>query len=152
MNRTKIFLAALTAAVVLPAAASANCGTMQGSFAVTCEQGVQVYRHQSLSSIPQGISQQSAQLQAEEIRAKTERARINAQSRNAAANRRLREREIAIDDFNARTDNQFLRRSNNFGNNGFGNSNRLFGDNGIRGFHSSYRPRSAFRAKTSRDR
>jgi len=71
MTRKTIFIAALAAAMALPAAASANCGTLQGSFAVTCEQGVQVYRHQALSSIPRGISQAQAQLEGEKIRAKT---------------------------------------------------------------------------------
>jgi len=71
MSRKTIFIAALAAAITFPAAASASCGTLQGSYAVTCEQGVQVYRHQALSSIPRGLSQAQAQLEAEKIRAKT---------------------------------------------------------------------------------
>lgn len=151
MNRTTIFIAATVAALALPAAASANCGTMQGSYAVTCEQGVQVFRHQALSSIPQGLSAQQTQLEAEKIRAQTARAQIASNDRIAAANTKLRERELALDDFNARTDSRFLRNSDNFRNNNFGSgfgNNSFFGNSGIRGgFRSSTRPRSAFRQK-----
>jgi len=124
MTRKTIFIAALAAAMALPAAASANCGTLQGSFAVTCEQGVQVYRHQALSSIPRGISQAQAQLEGEKIRAKTAQRQIAAQER---ANRRdieLRRRELALEDYRTRIFDANLRnRRRSFGlrsNSGFG--------------------------------
>ena len=73
MSRNKIFIASLIAGFAFPAAASASCGTTQGSFSVTCEQGVQVYRHNALSGVPAPISQAQASLEAEQIRARTAR-------------------------------------------------------------------------------
>jgi hypothetical protein len=40
-------------AFVLPAQALAACGQTSGSYVVTCEKGVQVYRHQAKSATPQ---------------------------------------------------------------------------------------------------
>lgn len=111
MTRTSIFILGLAAATAFPAAASAQCGTLQGSFMVTCERGVQVYRHNSLSGIPAPMTQAEATVKAEEIRAKTARQRIAAQSRSEARSADLRAREIAILDFQARSENQALRRS-----------------------------------------
>ena len=56
MTRRLTFIFSLGAALAFPAIASANCGTIQGSFSVTCEQGVQVFRHNALSGVPRGIS------------------------------------------------------------------------------------------------
>jgi len=111
MTRTSIFILGLAAAISFPTAASASCGTMQGSFIVTCEQGVQVYRHNALSGIPAPKSDARLNLEAEQIRAKTARQRIAAQSRTDARNADLRERELGIKDFEARTTSEALRRS-----------------------------------------
>lgn len=111
MTRTFIFSLGLAAAIAFPAAASAQCGTLQGSFIKTCEQGVQVYRHNSLSGIPAPMTQAEATVKAEEIRAKTARQRIAAQSRSDARSADLRARELSILDFEARSNNQALRRS-----------------------------------------
>lgn len=111
MTRTSIFILGLAAAISFPTAAAAKCGTMQGSFAVTCERGVQVYRHNSLSGIPAPISNARAALEAEKIRAKTARMGIAAQSRSDARTADLRERELAIQSFEARTNGEALRRS-----------------------------------------
>ncbi len=111
MIRTTIFTLGLTAAISFPTAAAAQCGTVQGSFAVTCEQGVQVYRHNSLSGIPAPKTQAQATVEAAEIRAKTARQRIAAQSRSDARNSDLRERELSIQDFEARSTGEALRRS-----------------------------------------
>jgi len=130
MTRKTIFIAALAAAIALPAAASANCGTIQGSFAVTCEQGVQVYRHQALSSIPRGLSQAQAQLQAEQIRAQTAQRAISAQERADIRANNLQRRELALEDYRTRIfDNALRRRSS------FGLRSRGF-NNGIGGFNS----------------
>lgn len=118
-SRVKILVAGLAVAAAFPAAASAHCGTMQGSFAVTCEKGVQVYRHQALSSIPQGLSPQQTQLEAEKIRAKTQRAQIASNGRIAAANAKLRQRELAIQDYRARVYDRNTRGRSSFA--GFGN-------------------------------
>lgn len=111
MTRTSIFILGLAAAISFPTAASASCGTMQGSFAVTCERGVQVYRHNSLSGIPAPKSDARLNLEAEKIRAKTARQRIAADARANARNADLRERELGIKDFEARTNSEALRRS-----------------------------------------
>ena len=122
MTRKTIFIAALAAAIALPTAASANCGTIQGSFAVTCEQGVQVFRHQALSSIPRGLSQAQAQIEAEKIRAKTAQRSIAAQERADIRAANLQRRELAIEDYRARIFDRALRNNRSFGlrNNSFG--------------------------------
>ncbi len=112
MSRTAIFISSLTLALAFPAIASAHCGTTQGSFAVTCEQGVKVYRHNALSSIPRGITQQQAQANAEKTRQKTERLRIAASERSQARTNALRQRELDIKEFRARVnDRNRVRRS-----------------------------------------
>ena len=111
MTRTSIFILGLAAAISFPTAAAAKCGTMQGSFALTCEQGVQVYRHNALSGIPAPKSAARLNLEAEQIRAKTARQRIAAQSRSEARNADLRERELAIQSFEARSNAEALRRT-----------------------------------------
>ena len=110
MTRTSIFILGLAAAITFPATASASCGTMQGSFIVTCEQGVQVYRHNALSGVPAPMTQAQADLKIEQSRAKTARQRISAQARTDARNANLRERELAIKDLEARTTAEALRR------------------------------------------
>jgi hypothetical protein len=131
MIRKTIFIAALTAAIALPTTASAHCSTMQGSFAVTCEKGVQVYRHQALSSIPRGLSAADVSLKTEAIRAKTARAQIAAQSRAQAANVKLRQRELAIADYNARVNDRNTRRRSSFSGFGGGFGYRGFNDIGF---------------------
>jgi len=123
MTRKTIFIAALVAAFALPAAASANCGTIQGSYAVTCEQGVQVFRHQALSSIPRGLSQAQAQIEAEKIRAKTAQRSIAAQERADIRANNLQRRELALEDYRTRIFDANLRNRRSFGlrnNSGFG--------------------------------
>jgi len=143
MKRTKIFIAALAAAVVFPAAASAHCGTLQGSFVVTCENGVKVYRHKAMTGIPQGLSPQQAQLKAEKIRAKTQRSQIAANARVQAANVKLRERELALEDYRARVYDRNTRGNSSYailGGRGFNSRFRA-------GQRPSARSRSAFRQK-----
>ena len=111
MTRTSIFIVGLAAAITFPTAAAANCGTMQGSFNVTCERGVQVYRHNSLSGIPAPMTQAEATVKAAEIRAKTARQRIAAQSSSDARMADLRERELSIQDYETRIAGEALRRS-----------------------------------------
>jgi hypothetical protein len=151
--RAKIFIAALTAAVVFPAAASAHCGSSQGSYAVTCERGVQVFRHQAPSSLPQGLSPQQAQLEAEKIRAKTQRAQIASNGRIAAANADLRQRELAIQDYRARVYDRNTRRRSSFagfgGGFGFGGFNNTIGAPFIRSGGFTGLPNTGFR---NRDR
>jgi len=115
MSRKTIFIAALAAAITFPAAASASCGTLQGSYAVTCEQGVQVYRHQALSSIPRGLSQAQAQLEAEKIRAKTAQRSIAAQERADIRAINLQRRELALEDYRSRIFDNALRNNRRFG-------------------------------------
>ena len=124
MTRTSTFILGIAAAIAFPTAAAAQCGSLQGSFMVTCEQGVQVYRHQALSGIPAPMSHAQASLKSEQIRAKTARQRIAAESRSDARNADLREREIAIQDYRARVYNSRSRRNtyyvSSYGNRGFG--------------------------------
>jgi len=124
MTRTSIFILGLAAAISLPTAASANCGTMQGSFIVTCEKGVQVYRHNSLSGMPAPMTRAQAIVKAEQLRAKTAQQQISAQSRNDARIANLRERELAIQDYRARVYDRNTRGRSyyvtSFGNRGFG--------------------------------
>ena len=104
MTRTSLFLLGLGAALAFPTVASAHCGSNQGSFSVTCERGVTVYRHNALSSIPQGISQADAQLEVEKIRAKTARARIESEERISIRRADTRERKAVESRSRFRTD------------------------------------------------
>lgn len=55
-------------AFALPAQAQAHCAAMNGSYVVTCEKGVKVYRHQTKSALPRSLSsnaQASPQLSAQ---------------------------------------------------------------------------------------
>ena len=112
MTRTIVFIASLAAAIVLPTSAAAHCSVQQGSFTVTCEQGVTVFRHQALSSIPQGISAADAGIEIEKLRQKTAQSKINAKARAQARNAKLRERELAIADYSARVQDRISRRRN----------------------------------------
>ena len=119
MTRRLTFIFSLGAALAFPAIASANCGTIEGSFSVTCEQGVQVFRHNALSGVPRGISQAEASVRSAEIRANTDRLRIESQERADLRDQRLRERELVQDDIRTRIFNRNSRRfTNSFG---FGN-------------------------------
>lgn len=129
MTRRLTFIIGLGAALAFPAIASAGCGTTQGSFSVTCEQGVQVYRHNALSGIPRGISQAEASVETAKIRAKTDRLRIESQERATQRAAKLREREIVQDEFRSRIVNQNIRRFSNSGFGRFGSGN--YGSNGF---------------------
>lgn len=50
MNSTVLILA--VSALLFPLQAVANCGTMSGPYSVSCEQGVQIYRHSAKSITP----------------------------------------------------------------------------------------------------
>lgn len=125
-NATRIstFIASLTIALALPAVAAAQCGTLQGSFVVTCEQGVQVYRHNAPSAIPRGLSQAQVQLKAEKLRQRTEVARIAATERAQAQRNALRQRELDIQSYRARVDASNLRNRGVVYGNGFGFNQR----------------------------
>lgn len=140
MTRKTVFIAALAAAIALPAAASANCGTVQGSFAVTCERGVQVYRHQALSSFPRGLSQAQAQIEAEKIRAKTAQRSIAAQERADIRASNLQRRELALESYRARIFDRALR------------NNRSFGLRSTAGFNSGFGTVQPIRVQNSRRR
>lgn len=124
MTRTSIFIIGLGAALSIPGVASANCGTMQGSYAVTCERGVQVYRHQALSGVPAPITQAEAYLESAKLRADTAEKRIAAEDRASKRDADLRNRELGIEDYRARIyDRNSSRRSyrgNSYGNNSYG--------------------------------
>jgi len=121
MSRTTLFIASLTAAMAMPALASAHCGTKQGSFIVTCEKGVKVYRHDALSSIPQGPSIAEARLEAAKERQKTARLRISAAANSQAASNKLRQRALDIKEYRARVyDRNTRRRSYSYGGYGYG--------------------------------
>jgi len=111
MSRTSILIVSLTAAMTFPAVASAHCGTTQGSFAVTCEQGVKVYRHNAPSALPRGLSAAQASLEAEKLRQSTAQSRIEAQARSQAAMNALRQRELDIKEYRARISARNARRS-----------------------------------------
>lgn len=58
---TSLSVAIIGAAFALPTTAFAACGQINGSFAVTCESGVKVYRHQAKSSVPNAVAYGYAQ-------------------------------------------------------------------------------------------
>lgn len=127
MTRTLIFVLGLGAAIAFPATASASCGTTQGSFAVTCEQGVQVYRHNALSGIPQGLTPAQASLKSAQLRAKTDRLRIAAQERNSQRASIIRERELEQERYRNRILNSNFRRRSVVGYGTYGSRGSFFG-------------------------
>lgn len=133
MTRTTIFTLALGAALAFPTVASATCGTMQGSFFKSCEQGVQVYRHNALSGVPAPLSAAEASLEGEKIRAKTARVAIASQDRANARNADLRNRELSLEDYRSRIYNRTTRRNSYYGS-GYG-SYGAFGTYGARGYN-----------------
>jgi hypothetical protein len=136
MTRSIIFILGLSVAAAFPAAASANCGSVAGPYSVTCEQGVQVYRHNALSGIPHRLTQAEAAVQTAEIRAETDRLRIAADER---ANRRasdLRAREIREENFRNRIINRDSRP--------FPQTFGIYSSRGL-GLRGSLRSRSAFK-------
>lgn len=46
----------LLLAFALPTQAQAHCASMNGSYVVTCEKGVKVYRHQAKSALPRSLA------------------------------------------------------------------------------------------------
>ena len=113
MTRKSIFIIGLSAALAFPTVAAANCGTQQGSYTLTCEQGVQVFRHNALSGVPRSITQAEATLQAEQIRAKTAQKRIESQERASQRDAELRDRELGLEDYRARIYDRTTRRFTN---------------------------------------
>lgn len=106
MTRIFIFLTTVVAAAAMPSLALAHCGTTSGSFSVSCEKGVIVYRHNSYSTIPRGLSAAQAKLEVAKIKQKATREKLAAQSRAKAAELALREREIELNEARAAAQNR----------------------------------------------
>ncbi len=96
MTRTTIFIASLIAALAFPAIASASCGTSEGSFTVTCEKGVKVFRHNSLSARPRGLSASRLKAKAIEARQDADKARLESKDRYNLRKLALQERALDI--------------------------------------------------------
>lgn len=84
MKRSFVILS-LLGSLALPTSALAQCDTMVGSYAVTCEKGVQVYRHQALSPLP-AVSQVEI----------TRRKALAQQDRRIGISQQLQARQVAI--------------------------------------------------------
>jgi hypothetical protein len=80
-----VAVAAAILAFVLPAQAQAACGQSNGSYVVSCEKGVQVYRHQAKSATPQMMYSPNS-------------ATARAEQRNAATALQLEARRVAIEE------------------------------------------------------
>lgn len=99
MIRATILTVALLA---IPGVASAHCGGTQGSFAVTCETGVTVYRHKAPFMIPAGPTSAQTQLEIAKLRQQTALARIAADRQTQSENSDLRRQEIAQEEYRNR--------------------------------------------------
>lgn len=55
--------AAIMFTFAVPTQASAHCSKVSGSYVVTCEKGVAVYRHQAKSALPMSLTRSSGQSQ-----------------------------------------------------------------------------------------
>jgi len=84
MKRSFVILS-LLGSLALPTSALAQCDTMVGSYAVTCEKGVQVYRHQALSPLP-AVSQVEI----------TRRKALAQQDRRIGISQQLQAQQVAI--------------------------------------------------------
>jgi len=112
----------LTLAILaLPGVASAHCGSTQGSFAVTCESGVKVFRHNAPSSLPAGPTSAQIQLEIAKLRQQTAQQRIAADRQGQAEQAELRRQEIENERYRNRIENaRRLRIARGYGfNNGF---------------------------------
>jgi len=90
------------ALLALPVTATAHCGSMQGSFSVTCEKGVKIYRHNAPSSVPAGPSKAQTHLEAAKLRQETAQRRIQAEQRAQAEQAELRRKEIENESYRNR--------------------------------------------------
>lgn len=82
------------ATLALPSAAVAHCGTSNNSFTITCEKGVQVYRHQAPSARPQRhIAPQNAQ-NIEQRRLEIEEERLAMERQAQADQAEIRRQEL----------------------------------------------------------
>lgn len=87
MKSTILILAA--SALLFPVQAMAACGTVSGPYSVSCEQGVQVYRHNTKSVMPR--TTRSDFHQREALEASRQQALINTQLASQRVN--IEERE-----------------------------------------------------------
>lgn len=117
-------MAAAMTAFALPTQALANCGSASGSYVVSCESGVKVYRHQAKSPLPASLSNPNRQTQSD-----------RQADRRAAVAQQLEARRISIEErrqaaeesdlirtrrgYNSQSNN---RRFTSFGGRGFGTS------------------------------
>lgn len=113
-------------AFALPAQAQAHCSSVSGSYVVTCENGVKVYRHQTKSALPRSLSsqnqanpQQSAQAErraaiAQQLEAR--RISIAERRQKAEATNLMRQRQ-------AQSRRSYNRRYVSFAGRGFGGRN-----------------------------
>ncbi|WP_409432529.1 hypothetical protein ACJ3XI_10010 [Litorimonas sp. RW-G-Af-16] len=95
----KIILSAIAALVAMPVMgaatdASANCAYMSGSYLVTCESGVKVYRHNAPSLRTVGLDKYTARVETAKIYARESRRRTEAYSAIAADRNRLRQQAL----------------------------------------------------------
>ena len=142
--KKSVLLGVTLAALALPNIASASCGQTKGSFNVSCESGVQIYRHNALKA-PSISPSLSARLDAQRDNNRVQREAIASRERIANQNAQLERRRIASDRFFQRSlvetpSNLARLGGNGFNNNGFNNfgfdGRRIttrFGFNGNRG-------------------
>ena len=127
--KKSVLLGVTLAAMALPNVALAHCNNQahkNGSFNVTCEAGVKVYRHQALQ-LPRADQNALARVEVARINRRTQQDANASRERIASQNAKIERRRAA-------TDEQFQRslveQPSNLSRLGFYNFNRRF-DNGF---------------------
>lgn len=92
MKTTILILAA--SALLFPVQAMATCGTVSGPYSVSCEQGVQVYRHNTKSTTPR--TSQAVYNQRNAVEAARQQALVNTQLQSRLINVEERE-QLALE-------------------------------------------------------
>ncbi|MEP1230895.1 MAG: hypothetical protein ABJG88_09490 [Litorimonas sp.] len=99
MMKKSVLIGVTLAAMALPNVAFAHCGGQtKGSFNVSCEAGVQVYRHQSLQ-LPRLSPNAQARVEVAKINRRTQQDAIASRERIAARNTAVNNRRAATDEF-----------------------------------------------------
>ena len=125
--KKSVLLGVTMAAMALPNIAMAHCGGHKnGSFNVSCESGVKVYRHDALQS-PRIDPNISAQIKIANINRRTQLDAINSRERIANRRAQLERRRVASEEFFQRS---LVERPSNLSRLGFNNGFNNFGFNG----------------------
>lgn len=92
--KTAVIIGAMILGVCVPTTAWAGCGSAGGSYNVSCEKGVKVYRHQAKNLRSVGLTAAQTRLKIAKMQQQTQRQAIAASRATARENAALRSKQI----------------------------------------------------------